>query len=164
MPLSRTGNREAYSPTAAADAVSLMLDDDAELYGDLEAPPQLPSAVELRSRLATALGQRKALEAQLETLQAEDRDAREAIKDLTRRACVLLSTARLELKRKEAALKELSVAVPVEEPRPAAPPRPPPPPPAPASSKRQRPAPHAASEREEAATAARSAAASSSST
>ena len=71
-----------------------MIDDDAALYGGLEVVPQLPSVVELRNRLASVTSERKALESQLSDLQSMDQAARETIKDLTRRACILLATAR----------------------------------------------------------------------
>ena len=85
-------------------------DDGCDLYGDLEgATPLLPSAVELRNRLSAATERRVALEAHLQELQAEGHAAREAIKDLTPRMCVLLATARLELKRKHDQLTELGI-------------------------------------------------------
>lgn len=91
-----------------------MGDDDADLYGDLEAtaPPQLPSVVELRGRLTAIVSEREALEAELQTLQAEEQEKRELIKDLTHRACVLIVTARAELKRKDAQLKQFGIAPP----------------------------------------------------
>ena len=93
----------------AADRMSEAEDD---LYGDVgpsnrstgsySAPQvKLASTVELRASLAAAIQERKALEAQLEALQAEAKAGREAIQDVTRRACVLLATARLELQRKD---------------------------------------------------------------
>ena len=84
-------------------------DDEALLYGDIGsgAAPLLPSEVELRATLATTVAQRESLEAHLRSLQSEELQAREAIKDLTRRACVLLTTARHELKRKDEQLSGL---------------------------------------------------------
>lgn len=46
------------------------------------------------------MSERKALEARLDALQAENKSRRSEIHELTRRACILLATARLELKRK----------------------------------------------------------------
>ena len=85
------------------------MDDDDELYGDLTRPA-LPSVIELRGRLESVISKRKALEAQLEALQAEELQSREDIKDASRRACILLATARLELQRNDAQLKSLGVA------------------------------------------------------
>ena len=56
-----------------------------------------------------ATAEREALEASLQSLQNDERTAREAIKDLTQRACIVLATARLELRRKDAQLAELGV-------------------------------------------------------
>lgn len=85
-----------------------MADDDMlGLYDGLDSGPRLPSVVELGKSLATAVGEREALEAQLHELKAQEAATRASIKDLTRRACILLATARSELKRKESALEEL---------------------------------------------------------
>lgn len=96
----------AAGPSAPAAGPSVAAADDTDLYGGLEAAPQLPSAFELRRQLAPAVAEREALEARLGALTAEHVQGREEIKDLTRRACVLLATARLELRRKETMLQE----------------------------------------------------------
>ena len=83
--------------------------DDAELLFTLDTGPLLPSTVELRNQLVAATAEREALEASLQSLQNDERTAREAIKDLTQRACIVLATARLELRRKDAQLAELGV-------------------------------------------------------
>jgi uncharacterized protein (DUF3084 family) len=102
-----------------------MADLDADLYGGLELEPRLPSAVELAGKLSTVVAERETLEAELRALQAEDLQLREAIKDLTRRTCVLLATARLELKRKDAQIDDLAAPhrrrSPAKQPRLASP-------------------------------------------
>ena len=83
-----------------------MADDADDLYGDLdEATPQLASEVALGKELAAVVGEREALEAQLATLKSDNLSRRAQIEDLTQRACVLLATARLEIKRKEEQLQ-----------------------------------------------------------
>ena len=83
--------------------------EDDLLYEGLDAPPQLPSVVELRKDLSAVVRERRALEVHLEQLQAEDKQVRTDIKDLTSRACILLTTARMELKRKDEQLLQLRV-------------------------------------------------------
>ena len=81
-----------------------------DLYGDLDAASrQLPSTIELRAQLAKLGHEREALEAQLQGLQSEEQASRDALRDLTRRACVLLMTARLELKRKDEQISQYSM-------------------------------------------------------
>lgn len=76
-------------------------DDDAALYGDLdEAAPKLASEHELSTQLTAVVREREHLEAKLEALKAENISRRDAIQDLTRRACIMLTTARTELQRK----------------------------------------------------------------
>lgn len=84
-------------------------DDEAALYAGLshEAAPQLASVHELRTELAAATQERETLESQLQALQAENRSRRDSIQDLTRRACVLLATARLELRRMDEELDKV---------------------------------------------------------
>ena len=81
-------------------------DEDAALYAGLEEPPQLASAVDLQCQLDAAITERKALEERLRDLQTEYQQGRETMQDLTRRACVLLATARLEVGRKAAKLEQ----------------------------------------------------------
>ena len=84
------------------------------LFGGLESEaPLLPSVVELRSELKAATAERSDLETALAALQADELATREAIKDLTQRACVLLATARREIQRKDEQLSKLG-AVPSE--------------------------------------------------
>ena len=86
-----------------------------DLYGDLDAAPkQLPSAIELRGRLAEVVNEREALEAQLQALQSEEQASRAALRDLMHRASVLLATARLELQRKDKQLNEYGITVPAK--------------------------------------------------
>ena len=78
-----------------------MADDD-DLYGDLDdTMPRLASTTGLTAELTTVRTERVALESRLQTLRTEGAASREAIQDLTRRACVLLATARHELQRKD---------------------------------------------------------------
>ena len=86
--------------------------DDADLlFGGLDTEaPLLPSVVELGSELKIAAAERMDLEAALEALQTDELATREAIKDLTQRACVLLATARREIQRKDEQLIKLGIS------------------------------------------------------
>ena len=76
-----------------------------DIYADLDdATPRLPSSTELSADLAAARAEREALEARLQNLRSDYAAGREAIQELTRKACVILVTARLELQRKDEAL------------------------------------------------------------
>ena len=83
--------------------------DDADLYADLYADvdgPKLPSTTGLANELASTRAEREALEARLQSLRSDNVATRAGLEDLTRRACVILSTARLELKRKDEQLED----------------------------------------------------------
>ena len=83
-----------------------------DLYGDLDdALPRLASTTGLAAELSTVRTQREALERQLQELRARGTGSREAIQDLTRRACVLLATARRELQRKDEQLEACSTQI-----------------------------------------------------
>ena len=73
-----------------------------DLYADIDdAQARLPSTTGLMTELAAVRAEREALEARLTALRAENATGRAAIQDLTRRACVILATARRELQRKD---------------------------------------------------------------
>ena len=77
-----------------------------DLYADLDGPPRLPSTTGLANELSSARADREALEARLESLRAENLTTRGRLEDLTKRACVILATARQELKRKDEQLAQ----------------------------------------------------------
>lgn len=82
-------------------------EDDWLLYGGLEDAPRLASAVELRKQLACAVEERATLATRLKSLQTERQQMRDSIELVTRNACVVLATARLELQRLDVQLAEV---------------------------------------------------------
>ena len=81
--------------------------DDFDLYGDIDISSQLPSHVELERSLDEAVARRTGLQAELQSLQQQFAAGKLRVEDLTRRMCVLLQTAQLEIKRKEDQLDAL---------------------------------------------------------
>ena len=100
---------ELYSDLAASGgAASSSADapDDYDLYGGMDiAAQQLPSSVELQSSLEEAVARRTNLQAELQSLQEQFASGKQRVEDLTRRVCVLLKTAQLEISRKAAQLE-----------------------------------------------------------
>ena len=98
-----------YSDLAASGgAASSSADapDDYDLYGGMDiAAQQLPSSVELQSSLEEAVARRTNLQAELQSLQEQFASGKQRVEDLTRRVCVLLKTAQLEISRKAAQLE-----------------------------------------------------------
>ena len=90
--------------TAGGAAGSSTLADDltADLYSNLDNldVPQRPSDFTLRRSLAAAKGEREALEAEVLTLREAVGTAKERLQTSVRSACVILCTARRELRRK----------------------------------------------------------------
>jgi hypothetical protein len=82
-------------------ASSSAAQDDFDLYGDIDISSQLPSHVELEHSLDEAVARRTSLQAELQSLQQQFAAGKLRVEDLTRRMCVLLQTAQLEIKRKE---------------------------------------------------------------
>ena len=87
----------------APPAAPVAADDD--LYADMDETPRLPSNVELRRSLSSAVERRQELEVQAKALESQFNGDKERVQDLTRRVCVLLKTARLEIQRKEEQLR-----------------------------------------------------------
>ena len=81
--------------------------DDFDLYGDIDISTQLPSHVELERSLEAAVARRTGLQAELQSLQQQFAAGKPRVEDLTRRMCILLQTAQLEIKRKEDQLDAL---------------------------------------------------------
>ncbi|KAL1510511.1 hypothetical protein AB1Y20_006815 [Prymnesium parvum] len=83
------------------------LDDD--LYGDLlsTATPQLPSSFSLKKQIKDEIDERMKLEEKLQALQQEFTSRKEDVMELTKRACQILLTARLELQRKDKLIMDL---------------------------------------------------------
>ena len=81
--------------------------DDFDLYGDIDISTQLPSHVELERSLEEAVARRTGLQAELQSLQQQFAAGKPRVEDLTRRMCILLQTAQLEIKRKEDQLDAL---------------------------------------------------------
>ena len=79
--------------------------DEVDLYGDGVFERALPSVVELEGSLAVARAERIELERELARVQQDCRTTKAEAEDLTRRACTILSTARLEIRRKEEMLE-----------------------------------------------------------
>jgi hypothetical protein len=77
-----------------------------DLYDDVSVQ-QLPSALELRQSLVAAQTERAGLQAELDALQRTFQSTKPALEDLVKRACVLLCTARQEIRRKEEQLQQL---------------------------------------------------------
>jgi hypothetical protein len=89
----------ALKPPMAASSSAAQ--DDFDLYGDIDISSQLPSHVELEHSLDEAVARRTSLQAELQSLQQQFAAGKLRVEDLTRRMCVLLQTAQLEIKRKE---------------------------------------------------------------
>ena len=87
-----------HPPMAASSSAA---QDDFDLYGDIDISSQLPSHVELEHSLDEAVARRTSLQAELQSLQQQFAAGKLRVEDLTRRMCVLLQTAQLEIKRKE---------------------------------------------------------------
>ena len=87
----------------APPAAPVAADDD--LYADMDETPRLPSNVELRRSLSSAVERRQELEVQAKAHESQFNGDKERVQDLTRRVCVLLKTARLEIQRKEEQLR-----------------------------------------------------------
>ena len=77
-----------------------------ELYDTIEDTPGLPSEIELAQSLAAAREKRRALQATLAELKEEVGQGRPRLEEAIRRACIVLCTARTELRRKQRQLEE----------------------------------------------------------
>jgi len=95
------------SAAAASSSMDASNEDGFDLYESMDITSQLPSSVELESSLEEAVAHRTRLQAELDSLQAQFKGGKQRVEDLTRRVCILLQTAQLEIQRKDAELQAL---------------------------------------------------------